>query len=229
MTFSVVDSLVVIDVNNNQADRLRRSQGCGQLLRLGFEATPIAEASEGIGRAQFVQLPGMLLESVLSRFESQYCADPGSQLSWMAGLAQIVLPTELKAGRDVITGGSSSRAPYGTSAARQERINHSARATGLQHLLLPRYSNRWTEPNSVDPLESPPDLTSTIATPWTKWPAQLTLLIPLVHLSEVKIDQLTLCSILNSYARTAGCCFWGPRTSPMMTAAARSRSSMTWL
>jgi hypothetical protein len=48
-------------------------------------------------------------------------------------------------------------APYGTSAT-QERINHSVRATGLQHLLLPRYSNRQTEPDSVDLLESPPDL-----------------------------------------------------------------------
>ena len=31
--------------------------------------------------------------------------------------------------------------------------------------LLPRYSNRWTQPNPMDPLESAPDLTSTSATP----------------------------------------------------------------
>src|SRR5664280_1011680 len=47
---------------------------------------------------------------------------------------------------------------------------------GPIYLLLPRYSNRWTKPDSVDPMESSPDLTSTFATPRNVWPAQLTLL-----------------------------------------------------
>jgi hypothetical protein len=44
--------------------------------------------------------------------------------------------------------------------------------------LLPCYTSRRTVVLWMDPLELAPDLTSTSATPWTVWPAQLALLLP---------------------------------------------------
>jgi hypothetical protein len=54
----------------------------------------------------------------------------------------------------------------GTSAPGHERIDYSG-ATGLQHLLFPRYSNRWTEAHSSGPIGISPRLHQHPCYPWT--------------------------------------------------------------